>query len=108
MAELHVVCALRNKPAELPGMVTQREQQPARQRTNLAHLFFPDPGCAMRPARSRCSSVAPRVWLISRSRLPKQGGGSAPAIAEGMAISGHPLHRSERAQFRHSAPALSE
>jgi hypothetical protein len=25
---------------------------------------------------------------------------------QGMAISGHPPHRSERAQFRHSAPTL--
>jgi hypothetical protein len=38
MAELHVVSALRNKRAELAGMVSQLEQQLARQRTNLAHL----------------------------------------------------------------------
>ena len=38
MAELHVVRALRNKRAELAGMVSQLEQQLARQRTNLAHL----------------------------------------------------------------------
>ena len=38
MAELHVVSALRNKRAELAGMVGQLEQQLARQRTNLAHL----------------------------------------------------------------------
>ena len=50
MAELHVVSALRNKRAELAGMVGQLEQQLARQRTNLAHLdatmrlFDPDSG----------------------------------------------------------------
>jgi hypothetical protein len=38
MAELHVVSALRNKRAELAGMVGQLEQQLARQRTSLAHL----------------------------------------------------------------------
>jgi len=38
MAELHVVSALRNKRAELAGMVRQLEQQLAQQRTNLGHL----------------------------------------------------------------------
>jgi hypothetical protein len=38
MAELHVVSALRNKRAELAGVVRQLEQQLAQQRTNLAHL----------------------------------------------------------------------
>ena len=38
MAEAHVVSALRNKRAELAGMVGQLEQQLTRQRTNLAHL----------------------------------------------------------------------
>jgi hypothetical protein len=38
MAELNVVSALRNKRAELAGMVGQLEQQLTRQRTNLAHL----------------------------------------------------------------------
>jgi hypothetical protein len=38
MAELHVVSALRNKRAELAGVVGQLEQQLTRQRTNLAHL----------------------------------------------------------------------
>ena len=38
MAELHVVSALRNKRAELAGIVGQLEQQLTRQRTNLAHL----------------------------------------------------------------------
>ena len=38
MAELHVVSALRNKRAELAGIVGQLEQQLARQRMNLAHL----------------------------------------------------------------------
>jgi|ERR1700735_2149334 hypothetical protein len=38
MAEAHVVSALRDKRAELAGMVGHLEQQLARQRTNLAHL----------------------------------------------------------------------
>ena len=38
MAELHVVSALRNKRADLAGIVRQLEQQLAQQRTNLAHL----------------------------------------------------------------------
>ena len=48
MAELHVIGALRNKRAELAGMLRQLEQQLVQQRTNLAHvdatmrLFDPD------------------------------------------------------------------
>jgi hypothetical protein len=48
MAELHVIGALRNKRAELAGMLRQLEQQLLQQRTNLAHvdatmrLFDPD------------------------------------------------------------------
>jgi hypothetical protein len=48
MAELHVIGALRNKRAELAGMLRQLEQQLAQQRANLAHvdatmrLFDPD------------------------------------------------------------------
>ena len=38
MAELHVMSALRNKRAELAGMLRQLEQQLVRQRANLAHL----------------------------------------------------------------------
>ena len=38
MAETHVIGALRNKRAELAGMLRQLEQQLAQQRTNLAHL----------------------------------------------------------------------
>jgi hypothetical protein len=51
MAEPHVIGALRNKRAELAGMLRQLEQQLAQQRANLAHvdatmrLFDPD----MRP-----------------------------------------------------------
>jgi hypothetical protein len=37
MAELHVI-ALRNKRAELAGMVSQLEKQLVQQRANLAHL----------------------------------------------------------------------
>ena len=48
MAELHVIGALRNKRAELAGMLRQLEQQLEQQRANLAHvdatmrLFDPD------------------------------------------------------------------
>ena len=48
MAELHVIGALRNKRAELAGVLRQLEQQLVRQRANLAHvdatmrLFDPD------------------------------------------------------------------
>ena len=38
MAELHVIGALRNKRAELAGMLRQLEQQLVQQRANLAHL----------------------------------------------------------------------
>ena len=64
MAELHVVSALRNKRAELAGMVGQLEQQLARQRTNLAHLdatmrlFDPDiRPQEIRPKRQRARSA---------------------------------------------------
>jgi hypothetical protein len=48
MAELHVIRSLRNKRAELAGMLRQLEQQLVQQRANLAHvdatmrLFDPD------------------------------------------------------------------
>ena len=48
MAEMHVIGALRNKRAELAGMLRQLEQQLVQQRANLAHvdatmrLFDPD------------------------------------------------------------------
>ena len=48
MAETHVIGALRNKRAELAGMLRQLEQQLEQQRANLAHvdatmrLFDPD------------------------------------------------------------------
>ena len=38
MAKLHVISALRNKRAELAGMLRQLEQQLVQQRANLAHL----------------------------------------------------------------------
>ena len=38
MAETHVISALRNKRAELAGMLRQLEQQLVQQRANLAHL----------------------------------------------------------------------
>ena len=48
MAEMHVIGALRNKRAELAGMLHQLEQQLVQQRADLAHvdatmrLFDPD------------------------------------------------------------------
>jgi hypothetical protein len=48
MAEMHIIGALRNKRAELAGMLRQLEQQLVQQRANLAHvdatmrLFDPD------------------------------------------------------------------
>jgi hypothetical protein len=38
MAELHIIGALRNKRAELAGVLRQLEQQLAQQRADLAHL----------------------------------------------------------------------
>jgi hypothetical protein len=38
MAELHVIGALRNKRAELAGVLRQLEQQLAQQRADLAHV----------------------------------------------------------------------
>jgi hypothetical protein len=38
MAELHVIGALRNKRAELAGILLQLEQQLVQQRADLAHL----------------------------------------------------------------------
>ncbi len=38
MAEPHVIGALRNKRAELAGVVSQLERQLSHQRANLAHL----------------------------------------------------------------------
>jgi hypothetical protein len=38
MAELHVISALRNKRAELAGVLRQLEQQLGQQRADLAHL----------------------------------------------------------------------
>jgi hypothetical protein len=81
MAEPHVIGALRNKRAELDGMLRQLEQQLAQQRTNLAHvdatmrLFDPDlrrPRSAIiRRWRSRC------VGAVSAEELataPARGG----------------------------------
>src|ERR1700744_3696962 len=64
MAEPHVIGALRNKRAELAGMLRQLEQQLARQRENLAHLdatmrlFDPDirPN-TIRPKQQRARSA---------------------------------------------------
>src|ERR1700733_5638750 len=72
MAELHVVSALRNKRAELAGVVGQIEQQLTRQRTNLAHLdatmrlFDPD----IRPQEIRAKRQRARsAWFRQRECL---------------------------------------
>jgi hypothetical protein len=64
MAEPHVIGALRNKRAELAGMLRQFEQQLVQQRANLAHvdatmrLFDPDirPN-DVRPKQSRARNA---------------------------------------------------
>ncbi len=59
MAKLHVIGALRDKWAELAGLLRQIEQQLAQHRTNLAHvdgtirLFDPD----IRPKQSRARNA---------------------------------------------------
>ena len=66
MAELHVICALRDKRSELAGMVNRLEQQLAEHRASLAHLdatmqlFDPD----IRPdeIRPQAAAVAQR-WF---------------------------------------------
>jgi hypothetical protein len=67
--DLHVVSALRNKRAELAGMVGQLEQQLAQQRTNLAHL---DPDIRLkeiRPKQQRVRSAWPSLGMASALRL---------------------------------------
>jgi hypothetical protein len=66
MAELHVIGALRNKRAELAGVLRQLEQQLVQQRANLAHLdatmrlFDPD----IRPKDIRPKRMRERnVWF---------------------------------------------
>jgi hypothetical protein len=64
MAERHVIGALRNKRAELAGVLRQLEQQLVQQRANLAHvdatmrLFDPDirPN-AIRPKQQRARNA---------------------------------------------------
>jgi hypothetical protein len=64
MSELHVIGALRNKRAELAGILRQLEQQLVKQRASLAHLdatmrLF-DPAIRpddIRPKRSRARNV---------------------------------------------------
>ena len=65
MAELHVIGALRNKRAELAGMLRQLEQQLVQQRANLAHvdatmrLFDPDIRPKRHPSQAAASSATP-------------------------------------------------
>ena len=64
MAELHVVGALRNKRAELAGLVGQLEKQLVQQRANLTHLdatmrlFDPD----IRPQEIRLTHLIHGAW----------------------------------------------
>src|SRR5881275_2801007 len=66
MAELHVICALRDKRSELAGMMNRLEQQLAQHRASLAHLdatmqlFDPD----IRPDQIRPRQQRPRnAWF---------------------------------------------
>jgi hypothetical protein len=52
MAELYVIGALRNKRAELAGMLNQLEQQLVQQRANLAHSVWGCSGGGMIAIRS--------------------------------------------------------
>lgn len=72
MAELHVICALRNQRAELAGTLRQLEQQLVQQRANLAHvdatmrLFDPD----IRPKDIRPKQPRARnAWFRPRECL---------------------------------------
>jgi hypothetical protein len=66
MAELHVIGALRNKRAELTGILCQLEQQLVQQRADLAHLdatmrlFDPD----IRPAPTRAFKIVGGVDVV--------------------------------------------
>jgi hypothetical protein len=66
MAELHVICALRDKRSELAGMVNRLQQQLVQHRASLTHLdatmrlFDPD----IRPEQIRPRQQRPRgAWF---------------------------------------------
>ena len=71
MAEPHVIGALRNKRAELAGMLRQLEQQLVQQRANLAHvdatmrLFDPDIRPNGHPSQSSRESATPGFVRVS-------------------------------------------
>jgi hypothetical protein len=110
MAELHAVSALRNKRAELAGMVSQLEQQLARQRTNLAHLdatmrlFDPD----IRPQEIRAKQQRTRsAWFRQcthtygrerHARIDVQSG--SLALRSGRKGRGHPIGHRAWAPYR--------
>ena len=72
MAQSHVIGALRNKRAELAGIVRQLEQQLVQQRANLAHLdatmrlFDPD----IRPKEIRPKQQRDTQRLVPSRRVP--------------------------------------
>src|SRR5947209_10450960 len=84
IAELHVICALRDKRSELAGMMNRLEQQLTQHRASLAHLdatmqlFDPD----IRPDQIRPRQQRPRnAWFrpgeclrLIRAALPLNGG----------------------------------
>jgi hypothetical protein len=75
MAEQHVVGALRDKRAELAGMLRQLEQQLVQQRANLAHLdatmrlFDPD----IRPKDSRRNNCSKSSIFIKVTNFLADG-----------------------------------
>jgi hypothetical protein len=66
MAQPHVIGALRNKRAELAGLLRQLEQQLVRQRTSLAHLdatmLLFDPNIRPKDIRARQRRVR-NAWF---------------------------------------------
>jgi hypothetical protein len=61
MAELHVIGALRNKRAELAGVVSQLERQLSRQRADLTHL---DATLRLFDPTIRLSEIRPRRHYV--------------------------------------------
>ncbi|MGE4048835.1 MAG: hypothetical protein AB7F35_28555 [Acetobacteraceae bacterium] len=113
MAEPHVIAALRNKRAELAGILRQLEQQLGQQRANLAHvdatmrLFDPDiRPMDIRPKRPR----ARNAWLrpgeclrliydeLRESTQPLTTRALAERIMQAKGIPAVDHHRRERIQ----------
>src|SRR6185312_508509 len=69
MAELHVICALRDKRSELAGMMNRLEQQLAQNRASLAGFQRTDRlGSARREAVMAPPAAADIAWLVKHSR----------------------------------------